>query len=105
MARRSDVTESLKAIDSIAWVQKMNNIQNAARKLSGFWTISQGLPQDGSSMSIIGMSCLPSAKIKSYMTLGDTCNLKAGKSIAAAEIPIGQSADWPFPCYGGNKFS
>lgn len=33
MAPRNGVTESLKAIDQMAWVQKMNNIRNAARKI------------------------------------------------------------------------
>lgn len=32
MARRNGVTESLKVIDQMAWVQKMNNIRNAARE-------------------------------------------------------------------------
>ena len=33
MAQRNGVTESLKAIDQMAWVQKMNNIRNAAREI------------------------------------------------------------------------
>ena len=33
MAPRSGVTESLKAIDQMAWVQKMNNIRNAAQEI------------------------------------------------------------------------
>lgn len=33
MARRNGVTESLKAIDQMAWVQKMNNIRNAAQEI------------------------------------------------------------------------
>ena len=33
IARRNGVTESLKAIDKMAWVQKMNNIRNAAREI------------------------------------------------------------------------
>ncbi len=33
MAWRNGVTESLKAIDQMAWVQKMNNIRNAAREI------------------------------------------------------------------------
>ena len=33
MARSNGVTESLKAIDQMAWVQKMNNIRNAAREI------------------------------------------------------------------------
>ena len=33
MAQRNGVTESLKAIDQMAWVQKMNNIRNAAQEI------------------------------------------------------------------------
>ena len=33
IAQRNGITESLKAIDQMAWVQKMNNIQNAAREI------------------------------------------------------------------------
>ena len=33
MAPRNGVTESLKAIDQMAWVQKMNNIRNAAQEI------------------------------------------------------------------------
>lgn len=33
MARRNGVTESLKAIDQMVWVQKMNNIRNAAQEI------------------------------------------------------------------------
>lgn len=33
IAQRNGVTESLKAIDQMAWVQKMNNIRNAAREI------------------------------------------------------------------------
>ena len=33
MAQRNGVTESLKAIDQMVWVQKMNNIRNAAREI------------------------------------------------------------------------
>ena len=33
IVRRNGVTESLKAIDQMTWVQKMNNIRNAAREI------------------------------------------------------------------------
>ena len=33
MAQHDGITESLKASDQMAWVQKMNNIRNAARKI------------------------------------------------------------------------
>ena len=33
MAQRNGVTESLKAIDQMAWVQKMNNIRNRASEI------------------------------------------------------------------------
>lgn len=33
IAQRNGVTESLKAIDQMAWVQKMNNIRNAAQEI------------------------------------------------------------------------
>ena len=33
MAQRNGVTESLKASDQMAWVQKMNNIRNAAQEI------------------------------------------------------------------------
>ena len=33
MARREGVTEALKASDQLAWVQKMNNIQNRAEEI------------------------------------------------------------------------
>ena len=33
MAQHNGVTESLKAIDQMVWVQKMNNIRNAAREI------------------------------------------------------------------------
>lgn len=33
IAQRNGVTESLKAVDQMAWVQKMNNIRNAAREI------------------------------------------------------------------------
>lgn len=33
MAQRNGVTESLKAIDQMAWVQKMNSIRNAAQEI------------------------------------------------------------------------
>ena len=33
MVQRNGVTESLKASDQMAWVQKMNNIRNAAQEI------------------------------------------------------------------------
>ncbi len=33
MAQRNGVTESLKASDQMAWVQKMNNIRNSAQEI------------------------------------------------------------------------
>ncbi len=33
MARREGVTEALKATNQLAWVQKMNNIQNRAEEI------------------------------------------------------------------------
>ena len=33
IAQRNGVTESLKAIDQMAWVQKMNSIRNAAQEI------------------------------------------------------------------------
>lgn len=33
MAQHDGITESLKASDQMAWVQKMNNIRNAAREI------------------------------------------------------------------------
>lgn len=33
IAQRNGITESLKAIDQMAWVQKMNNIRNAAQEI------------------------------------------------------------------------
>lgn len=36
------------------------------------------------------------------MKLGDTCVLKAGKAISAAEISQNVNDDYIYPCYGGN---
>ena len=37
-----------------------------------------------------------------WMKLGDTCVLKAGKAISAAEISPNVNDDYIYPCYGGN---
>lgn len=37
-----------------------------------------------------------------WMKLGDTCVLKAGKAISAAEISQNVNDDYIYPCYGGN---
>ena len=37
-----------------------------------------------------------------WMKLGDTCVLKAGKAISAAEISQDVNDDYIYPCYGGN---
>ena len=36
------------------------------------------------------------------MTLGEICDMKAGKAIAAVEINAEQTKQFPYPCYGGN---
>jgi len=35
-------------------------------------------------------------------TLGDICNLKAGKAISASEISLNQTPEYFIPCFGGN---
>lgn len=37
-----------------------------------------------------------------YKKLGVTCNMKAGKAVAASDISSEYSTATPYPCYGGN---